>query len=378
MPRVTVLMPLFNGERHVGAAIESILRQTYRDFELVIVDDGSTDQSRQIARSYQDPRIRILVNDRNIGLAASLNRGLTASHGELIARQDNDDLSDPERLDRQVAMMAARPELALLGSQADAIGEDGRALKPVDRPIDEISIRWYGLFDNPFVHTSVMFRRALVWDDDIHGYPELAYAEDYALWSSVMRRYPVANLADRLVTFRVRSTSKMGSLEDMSPDGRRSTGFPEIVRRLVRDNIVSAFGSQLSDDEATLMAGFVLGVPVDRLDRFLTVFHRLLALYTTRDPAFRRTPDFDRTLARQFDAIACRVTPPGRRAALRVYATVLRSDPAVAYRLSWLRAAALLLFGCQGRARVARPFRAAFRGGRSADVKPRAARKSQA
>lgn len=349
MPRVTVLMPLFNAERHVGAAIESILCQTYRDFELVIVDDGSTDRSRQIALSYQDPRIRVVVNERNIGLAASLNRGLTASQGELIARQDNDDLSDARRLDRQIAVMTARPELALLGSQAHAIGEDGRALKPVDRPIDEISIRWYGLFDNPFVHTSVMFRRALVWDADIHGYPELAYAEDYALWSSVMRRYPVANLADRLVTFRVRSTSVMGSLEDMSHDRLRATGFPEIVRRLVRDNIAAAFGSDVSADEATLMAGFVLGVPVDGLDQFLAMFHRLLALYTTRDPAFRRTPDFDRTLARQFDAIACRLTPPRRGAALRVYTNALRLDPAVARRLSWLRAAALVLFGRDGR-----------------------------
>ena len=350
MPRVTVLMPLFNAERHVGAAIESILRQTYRDFELIIVEDGSTDRSRQIAQSYQDPRIRVLVNERNIGLAASLNRGLAASRGEFIARQDNDDLSDPERLDRQVAVMAVRPELALLGSQAHAIDEEGRALRPIDRPTDEISIRWYGFFDNPFVHTSVMFRRALVWDGDVHGYSDLAYAEDYALWSSVMRHHPVANLADRLVTFRVRSTSMMGSLETMTLDRLRSTGFPEIVRRLVRDNIVRAFGSHVSDEEAMLMSGFVLGVPVDRLDQFLAVFQRLLELYTSADPAFRRTPDFDRTVARQFDAIAYRLTPARRRAALRVYMAALRADPGVVWRLSWPRAAALLLFGREGRA----------------------------
>jgi len=349
MPRVTVLMPLFNAERHVGVAIGSILRQTYRDFELVVIDDGSTDRSREIARSLDDPRIRVIANEQNIGLAPSLNRGLAVARGDLIARQDADDVSEPERLARQVAAMDAQPELALLGSQAHAVDEGGRALKPVDRPVDETSIRWYGLFDNPFVHTSVVFRRGLVWDADIRGYPELAYAEDYALWSSVMRRHAVANLADRLVTFRVRSTSKMGSLDDMSRDEMRRTSFSEIVRRLVHDNIAGAFGSHVSADEATLMAGFVLGVPVDRLDRFLAVFHRLLALYTTRDPAFRRTPDFDRTLARQFDAIACRLTPPRRGAALRVYTNALRLDPAVARRLSWLRAAALVLFGRDGR-----------------------------
>src|SRR5258708_31795371 len=169
-------MPVFNGMRHVGAAVESILAQTYRDFELLVVDDGSSDRSLEIVRSYRDARIRVLVNERNLGLAASLNRGLSESRCALIARQDADDLSLPNRLERQVAVMRQRPELALLGTQASAIDVDGRPLKAVDRPIDEVSIRWYGLFDNPFVHTSVMFRRALVLGDRERGYPLLAYA----------------------------------------------------------------------------------------------------------------------------------------------------------------------------------------------------------
>lgn len=348
MAEVTVLMPLFNAERHVGAAIESILGQSYRDFELLVVDDGSSDRSREIAASYADPRVRILTNERNLGLAATLNRGLAAARGALIARQDADDLSSPDRLARQVAVMAARPALALLGSQAHAVDEDGRPLKPVDRPVDEVSIRWYGLFDNPFVHTSVMFRRALVVDLPPHGYPEDAYAEDYALWSSLMRRYQVGNLPERLVTFRVRAGSKMGALEEMALEDVRLTGFPEIVRGLVRDNIVTAFAPQVSREDAALMSQFVLGVPREGLTRFLAIFLNVLMLFS-RQPGFRRTTDFRRTLARQFDAIACRVTPPGRVAALRVYGAALQVDPALAGHLSWMRAGALVLFGREGR-----------------------------
>src|SRR2546425_6190881 len=103
-------MSLFNSQRHLRAAVDSILAQTYRDFELLIVDDGSTDRSVEIARSYVDSRIRIAVNERNLGLGASLNRGLAAARAALIARQDSDDVSQPDRLERQVAVMARRPE----------------------------------------------------------------------------------------------------------------------------------------------------------------------------------------------------------------------------------------------------------------------------
>jgi len=349
VPDVTVLMPVFNGEPHLAAAIDSILAQTYRDFELLVVDDGSRDRSAEIARSSGDPRVRVLVNERNLGLAASLNRGLESARGALVARQDSDDLSAPDRLARQIAVMTRQPDLALLGTQAHAVDEAGRRLKPVDRPIDEISIRWYGLFDNPFVHTSVVFRRAAVWNDEIRGYPLLAYAEDYALWSRVMRRHRVANLPDRLVTFRVRAASKMGALDEMPLEDARFVGFREIVRTLVRDNIASAFGAgAVSSDDAELMAGYVLGVPHDELDRFLDRFGDLLARYAAR-PAFRRTADFSRTLARQVDAIACRVRPARRRSAVRVYAAALRIHPSLVWHLSWARAAALVLFGPEGR-----------------------------
>src|ERR1044071_3222306 len=116
MPAVSVLMAVYNGERHLQAAIDSILAQTFTDFALVIVDDGSTDGSRAIVAGCDDPRIRLIALERNGGLSAALNAGLAAIESPLVARQDADDLSEPDRLARQMAVMRERPDLAILGS----------------------------------------------------------------------------------------------------------------------------------------------------------------------------------------------------------------------------------------------------------------------
>lgn len=353
MPDVTVLMPVFNAERHLRPAIDSILAQTYHDFELIVIDDGSTDRSAEITASYRDPRVRLLGNERNLGLSASLNRGLAAAKSDLIARQDSDDLSAPRRLEIQVAAMAARPELALIGTQAWAIDEEGRRLKPVARSVDPVSIRWYGLFDNPFIHSSVIFRRDIV--RDLGGYdatfdPE---SQDYALWSAIMRHHAVMNLSDPLITYRVHSSSIFGAhAGNLEPSSR--SRYAGMVRTLVGDNIRMMFGEALVDAAAAAtMADFVLGLDGRSVDRFLTVFFRLLRLFQDREPEWRASADFRLTLARQVDAIAYRVSPASRRTALRVYSAALRHDPALWTHLSWPRAVALAILGKRARTGLA-------------------------
>src|SRR5581483_9504087 len=115
-PIVTVLMSVYNGERYLREAIESILVQTWQDFELVCINDGSTDQSREIVLSFNDPRIRLVDNEQNLGLAKSLNKGLMLARGNLIARQDADDISEPDRLLKQVAFLEQWSEIVLVGS----------------------------------------------------------------------------------------------------------------------------------------------------------------------------------------------------------------------------------------------------------------------
>ena len=187
---ITVLLPVFNGGPYLRPAIESVLAQTLTDFELLVIDDGSTDGSLEVARSYGDPRLRVLENGSNLGLTASLNRGLRETRAPLIARQDADDLSARDRLARQAEAMGRRPELALLGTQADVIDARGRRTGFIARSCAQDGIRWELLFDNAFVHSSVMFRREVVFDE-AGGYDEgLRYCQDFALWSVSFARTP--------------------------------------------------------------------------------------------------------------------------------------------------------------------------------------------
>lgn len=355
MPEVTVLMPVYNGERFLRPAVDSILAQTYRDFELLIVNDGSTDLTAEILKSYHDPRIRVVHNERNLGLSAALNLGLSLARGDLVARQDADDVSEPERLARQVEVMGKELELALLGTQAVAIGEDDRCVGRVERSVEYVSIRWYALVDNPFIHTSVMFRRRVIWDA-LGGFdPSFdPFSQDFALWSQVMARHPVRNLPDRLVRYRVRGSSIISAVEaDGAPAAYRGR-FERIVRELVGRNLRAMFDDTVSPQGVELMAGFVLGFDAGSIERFLALFGRLLQEFERRFPEARRSGDFARTLARQYDAVACRVSPPSRRAALKIYASGVRRRPGIVWRLSWPRVVTSVVLGNGARSRLTR------------------------
>lgn len=208
-PRVTVLMSVHDGAPFVGRAVESILHQTFSDFELLVVNDGSRDMTPQILESYRDPRIRILDNANNVGLTRSLNIGLRAARGKLIARQDADDVSFPERLARQVDAFDEFPEAVLIGAQAYEIDARGRHFDTLEwrKCISPIAIKWQIMFENPFVHTSVMFSRDVVLEE-FRGYDESFRSnQDFELWSRMVRRHSSRNLKEALVALRSRTKS---------------------------------------------------------------------------------------------------------------------------------------------------------------------------
>lgn len=200
-PHVTVLVAVHNGERHLRASIQSVLAQTFEDFELLVVDDASTDGTREILDAFAEPRMRILTNTQNLGLTRSLNRGLREARGRYVARQDADDLSDPPRLARQVALLESRPELALVASQYRRIDDSGEVESAREVPTEAIDIRWRLLFLNAFTHSSVTFRRDVVLA--LGGYDErYSYAQDYDLWSRIAAAHEVAALPESLVRYR--------------------------------------------------------------------------------------------------------------------------------------------------------------------------------
>ncbi len=292
-PMVTVLMPVYNAGRYLGPAIESILQQTFRDFELLIVNDASTDGCEEILRSFSDNRIRVLENKNNLGLANSLNRGLQVAAGEFIARQDADDLSHPKRLESQVQFLRAHPDIALVGTQAIIIDESGRYKRVLlDRPHEHIAIKWDLLFDNSFVHTSVMFRKTIV-RDNLGGYdPSYAACEDYELWSRVAEVCHVANLSHHLVSHRMHSSSKR--------EGTQHSVKMQDLTKVVKRNAEAMFGKGfLSENESLLLAEFSSGYR-DRSShgKFVRLFDRVLAEYLRIVPVAAASRDFKQTARR--------------------------------------------------------------------------------
>ena len=353
-PPITVLMPVFNGAAHLRAAVDSILAQTHRAFEFLIVDDGSTDASPHILASYQDARIRIERFERNRGLSAALNHGLQMASAPLIARQDADDVSSPRRLAAQLECFRNDAGLVIAGSQARSLNERGAVIGEVNRPLERATIHWYAVVDNPFIHTAVMFRRDVALECGGYDAAFDPYSQDYALWWRMIQRGHSRNLRDRLVDYRVNPASIIGRTDAQDEPAYRSR-FEHIVTELVSRHALEAFAAQaLSAEDARLLAGFVAGIDAARLDRFLDVFARALSWYEAMHPEAAASADFRATLARQYDAIAYRVRPPSRRHTARIYAGALSRQPALAGAFSWPRVIAMLTLGVQGRARLAR------------------------
>lgn len=193
-PKVTVLTTVYNGMLYLKEAIDSTLNQTFTDFEFLIIDDASTDESLEFLLSYRDPRITVVKNEVNIGQTASLNKGLSLAKGEFIARLDQDDVNLPNRLEEQLAMFSRQPELTLICSWEHTIDSDGKLVRDWKKSISD-----YGVFLGeillglcPVWHPSVMFRK----NDILQlGSYDTAYgpAEDYELWCKIaMARFNAA------------------------------------------------------------------------------------------------------------------------------------------------------------------------------------------
>jgi len=200
-PVISVVMSVYNGSKYLKEAIESIIKQTYKSWEFIIVNDGSTDGSMKMLLDYlKNERRIIIVDQKNMGLTRSLNRALMLSRGVYIARQDADDVSFPDRLSSEVDFLKPRPEYALVGSDYQVIGIKGKIENKMskyfifnDEEIRENMIRY-----NPFCHTSVLFKREIL--DNIGFYNErLKYSQDYEYWFRIMQEYKAANLPKILV-----------------------------------------------------------------------------------------------------------------------------------------------------------------------------------
>jgi glycosyltransferase involved in cell wall biosynthesis len=204
-PKISVIMPVFNGEAYVHHAIESILQQTFNDFEFIVINDGSTDKSGSIISSYSDSRIKLLFNPVNLGLVYSLNYGIENSRGEYIARMDADDISLPERLKIQVEFLEANPSYGMCGTFYQVIDIHGKRHHKVDLPETDRDIRTFLNFGNCFCHSTVMFRADLTKK---YKYEQQYFLiEDYKLWYSFSRSGRISILPFYTIYYRMHDSN---------------------------------------------------------------------------------------------------------------------------------------------------------------------------
>ena len=193
--RVAVLLPVYNAEKYLGEAIESILKQTYPHFDFYIINDGSTDESEKIILSYPDTRIKYIKNESNKGLIYTLNKGLKLIDAEYIARMDADDISMPERIEKQVAFMDNNPEVWVLGTQLHFFGNtDSNS----NYPLQHDDIKAQLLYYCSIAHASVMIRRSKFKEYAIFYDADYPHVEDYELWVRIAKMAIFANLPNVL------------------------------------------------------------------------------------------------------------------------------------------------------------------------------------
>ena len=228
-------MPVYNGEKHIESAIQSILTQSIAEIELIIIDDGSTDGSVKIINHIVDERVRLIENVENRGVAYSLNKGLAAVRGKYIARMDSDDIALPLRFEKQINYLEKHPGLSMCGSWVRAFGEVNTVYK---YPEANNEIKVAMLFYPCFAHPSVMWKRK---DFVLNGFKyqvEPATAEDYDLWIKVAKKLEVANVPEILLEYRVDPQIKVSAYLKQQLDGDRS----------IKKNLLAGLGVENVDN----------------------------------------------------------------------------------------------------------------------------------
>lgn len=236
-PKITVLMAVYNGEKYLDEAIKSILNQTFTDFEFLIINDASTDNSYKIIQSYTDPHINFINNENNLGLSGSLNRGLDIAKGQYIARMDQDDISLPERLEKQVRFMEENPEIGICGSWVKFFGEMDFIAKYVEYHKELISNMF---ISSPFAHPSVIFRKELFNKFNLRYNPDFKTGEDYELWTRASKYIKFANIQKVLLNYRI-SPNQM----------TKSTDTLENANKIIWKMQLENLGMNFSEEELT-------------------------------------------------------------------------------------------------------------------------------
>jgi len=250
MPRVSVLMTIYNPGRFLAPAIDSLLVQTFADFELVAIENGSRDGSKEIMREYarKDARIRFVDLPENIGRTSALNMALQNAQGELVAVLDADDIASRERLAREVAFLDSHPDVVLVASHARSIDDQGAVEGRLEFPCDPAELFDCLAFSNPIAHSSVMYRREKAVT--VGGYPaRYVFAQDFGLWIALAKIGKIAMIPESLADIRNHggrmtqaaelAVKRLRELLELSKSALALPGYSARARRLGRWNLAS-------------------------------------------------------------------------------------------------------------------------------------------
>jgi len=295
-PRVSVLMPVYNGREYLREAVDSILGQGYSDYEFIIIDDGSTDESEKVILSYRDERIRFISHEENVGLPSTLNKGMELAAGEYIVRMDQDDISLPERIEKQVRFMDNHPETGVCGTWIRYIGVPRRPWRSrvYKYPTEPRDIRARSLFNSSFAHPSVIMRSSLLERFQLRYDPEHLNAEDWGLWQKCSFCFPLANIPEALLLYRVNPGSMTNSNKNVEFETIRD------INRLSLRNL----GIDFSPEELLLYRHY----PIDFEPEYLIQFHSWLQRLQKANlvKQLYPEPEFSQAVSDEWFSACCR------------------------------------------------------------------------
>ena len=320
-PRVSVVMPVYNGARYLDEAIQSILQQTFSNFELIVIDDGSTDGTAAILGRYRSSDSRVhIFQQRHEGLVTALNHGVRVARGLYIARMDQDDLSLPHRLATQVAFMDSQPAVGICGTWIETYGADPPQIRRY--PSEDEMIRSWLLFESALAHPTVMMRRDVLDRHALLYDPRAFCAEDYDLWVRAAQHTLLGNVPEVLLRYRVHAHQMVSTYEAE----KRATAQGIRLRQLLRLGLVP------TQSEMTLHEALGYWKMVPRKDFIIDAQAWLMKLMTANHTT-RVYPveAFHRALARRWDAVCAAATHLG----LWTWNTFRRSRLRADSALSW-------------------------------------------
>ena len=331
MPEISVVLPVYNGERFVGEAIDSILAQTAPDFELIVINDGSKDRTRDIIDAFANRDSRVVPQHQTVnkGFVEALNAGCRAARGRFIARMDADDVSVPDRFARQVEYLRAHPDVGVLGGGFQLIDQDGATGRSQQFPTEPGLVAWSMFFFNSIAHPTVMMRRDVLEQAGLYPAGFKGGTEDYALFMRLTRSTKVANLPEVVLRYRAWG----GNMSTAAYDDQQRE-----ANRIVCEALVDLGISDASTKTAAALRGLALGrYPRDAADirALADILKRLRHVFIAKmDGVCSTTAAINADVGVKLCLLAARAVPSSVGLALRIGADAVAVSPSAPARFA--------------------------------------------